>query len=81
MSRSHVHLTSDIYTAYDVSMRRRNAEAVICVIDAKAMFDEGYVFYITKNNVWLTEYVPLEYVTFIEIESIEDLDKIKELFN
>jgi putative RNA 2'-phosphotransferase len=57
--RHHVHLSQDEVTAKNVGKRhdRRN-DPVILVIDAKAMYAAGYKFYLSDNNVWLTDEVP-----------------------
>jgi len=64
MQRTHVHLSSDILTAYSVG--QRHGKPVIFVIAAKKMYDAGYVFYLSDNGVWLTNDVPPQY--FIRIE-------------
>ena len=61
MSRQYVHLSKDIETALNVG--RRHGEPVIFVIDAKQMLVDGYKFYLSENNVWLTDYVPQKYIS------------------
>ena len=61
MNRNHVHLSSDIQTAEKVG--KRHGELVIYQIDAKKMHDDGYVFYLSENKVWLTDKVPIQYMT------------------
>lgn len=56
MRRHHVHLSSDTKTAQRVGTRR--GKPVVLVIDAHAMRAAGMLFYVTENNVWLTEAVP-----------------------
>lgn len=53
MNRDHVHLSADESTAYMVG--RRHGSPVIIVVDAKAMYTDGYKFYQSTNGVWLTE--------------------------
>lgn len=61
MQRHHVHLSSTVETAQSVGTRR--GKPVILVVHAAAMFKAGYEFYISKNDVWLTESVPLQYIS------------------
>ena len=61
-SRQHVHLSKDRETATDVGQRR--GKALILEIDAKAMHQAGHSFFISANEVWLAEEVPVQYITF-----------------
>ncbi len=61
MNRHHVHLSEDLDTASNVASRRKSKN-VILKIEAKKMFDAGYEFFITENNVWLTDNVPFDYI-------------------
>lgn len=63
--RQHVHLSKDIETARTVGMR--HGKVVILEVDAKRMFEEGYLFYLSVNGVWLTAVVPVEFLQEIEI--------------
>ena len=60
-NRHHVHLSKDRETAAAVGARR--GEAVILIIDCKAMVQDGYKFFESTNGVWLTEIVPTQYIT------------------
>jgi putative RNA 2'-phosphotransferase len=60
MSRHHVHLSPDINTATKVGARR--GYPVIFQVNALAMSEAGYIFYCSNNRVWLTEFVPVEYL-------------------
>ncbi|HEX2900738.1 MAG TPA: RNA 2'-phosphotransferase, partial [Bacteroidia bacterium] len=62
MSRHHVHMSKDLQTAIIVGTRR--GEAVILKIKAGEMHRDGYAFFMSPNGVWLTEFVPPEYVVF-----------------
>lgn len=62
MSRQHVHLTSDKETATKVGSRR--GVPVILEIKSGQMYKEGISFYLSANNVWLTEAVPSQYIVF-----------------
>lgn len=59
-SRQYVHLSSDVDTAVKVAVR--HGEPVVLIIKAKAMYNNGYKFYLSENGVWLTDYVPPEYI-------------------
>ena len=61
MSRQHVHLSIDKPTALQVG-RRRKGEVVILRVLAKKMWDEGHPFWLSRNNIWLTEAVPPQYI-------------------
>lgn len=61
-SRHHVHLSKDIPTAKSVG--GRHGVPVILTIKAQAMFEDGYKFFVSVNNVWLTESIPVQYIAF-----------------
>ncbi|MET4028350.1 putative RNA 2'-phosphotransferase [Marinobacter sp. MBR-99] len=58
--RQHVHLSTDIETATAVG--QRYGKPVILKIKALLMHEQGYVFYRSENEVWLTESVPDSYI-------------------
>ena len=60
MSRQHVHLSVDVPTAVSVGGRR--GRPVVLEIDAAAMVDDGYVFHVSDNGVWLVDAVPQTYL-------------------
>lgn len=64
MSRNHVHLSDTKETASKVGARRGKDFAVLSV-KAKQMHEDGFVFYLSRNLVWLTEYVPAKYLVII----------------
>ena len=64
MSRQHVHLSVNSATAMEVGGRRRG-ETVVFKIAAREMREDGHCFWISRNNVWLTEVVPPEYLEVI----------------
>lgn len=61
MSRHHVHLSRDTETARRVGMR--HGKPAILRVKARAMHDAGHVFYCSANGVWLSENVPVEYLS------------------
>lgn len=67
MNRQHVHLSPDIETALNVGSRR--GKPLILTIHAKEMHDAGYLFYLSKNGVWLTDQVPARFIK-VEVEVV-----------
>lgn len=59
--RHHVHLSEDKVTAKNVGMRY--GKPVILAIDAEEMYKQSHTFFVTANDVWLTEHVPPEFIT------------------
>lgn len=59
--RQHVHLSTNLETAKAVGSR--HGKPVILAINAKAMYEAGMKFYLSENKVWLTEFVPKEYIS------------------
>jgi putative RNA 2'-phosphotransferase len=59
--RQHVHLSTNVDTANMVG--QRYGKPVILKIDSASMFKQGFTFYLSENNVWLIEHVPVEYLT------------------
>lgn len=59
-SRLYVHLSTDMQTATTVG--QRHGEVLLFRIDAQKMHQDGYKFYLSKNGVWLTKHVPIEYL-------------------
>jgi putative RNA 2'-phosphotransferase len=60
--RQHVHLSADEQTA--ISVGRRHGQPMVLVVYAGEMAQQGYRFYQSANEVWLTEKVPVEYIQF-----------------
>lgn len=60
-SRLYVHLSTDYDTA--VKVGSRHGCPVVFTVNAKQMYHDGYRFYKSANNVWLTKYVPTFYLT------------------
>jgi putative RNA 2'-phosphotransferase len=59
--RHHVHLSTDIATANSVG--KRYGKPVIFKIYSESMFKQGYVFFLSDNNVWLTSNVPPQFLS------------------
>lgn len=62
MNRQYVHLSKDKETAIKVGSRR--GKPIILKIDASKMFQDGFIFYLSENNVWLIDEVPVKYIGF-----------------
>ena len=60
-TRHHVHLSSDVETAMKVG--QRHGKPLVLRIAAGEMQRDGHVFYQSDNGVWLTERVPLAYIS------------------
>lgn len=58
--RQYVHLTENSDTANATGMRY--GKPVLLTIDSLAMSEAGFKFYLSDNNVWLTEQIPPEYI-------------------
>lgn len=59
-SRQYVHLSQDIETAKKVG--ERHGKPFIFIIDAVKMYEDGIKFYISENNVVLTDFVNKKYL-------------------
>jgi putative RNA 2'-phosphotransferase len=61
-SRLYVHLSADEGTAVNVGSRHGKPYAI--KVDCKQMVKDGFKFYLSNNAVWLTNNVPVEYLSF-----------------
>jgi putative RNA 2'-phosphotransferase len=59
-SRHHVHLSPDQATAKKVG--QRHGKPVVLKINSLAMYRSGHAFYLSENNIWLTDFVPPEFI-------------------
>lgn len=60
--RHHVHLSTNTETALKVG--QRYGRPVLLIISSERMSKEGYLFFRSANDVWLTDHVPVEYIEF-----------------
>ena len=60
-TRLYVHLSIDPLTAKAVG--ERHGVPYIYLVDAEKMVKDGYRFFLSKNGVWLTKEVPVEYLS------------------
>ena len=61
-NRQYVHLSEDYETAIQVGQRRGNPK--VLTIESLRYNKDGGIFYLSKNGVWLTDFVPLNYILF-----------------
>lgn len=60
MQRHHVHLSESPAVAKNVGSRY--GKPILLNIATKEMFDDGFIFYKSANNVWLVDLVPPKYI-------------------
>ena len=60
MARHHVHLSADTETARRVGAR--HGKPVIFAVDARAMLEKGFEFFVSENGVWLIASVPPKFL-------------------
>ncbi len=60
--RQYVHLSFDTQTAQRVA-QRRDKNFIILTIESKKMFEQGFSFKCSANNVWLTDHVPPRFIS------------------
>lgn len=60
-NRLYVHLSTTKEIATNVG--RRHGEPIVLVIDAKRMAEDSHRFFLSRNGVWLTDYVDPKYIT------------------
>ncbi len=58
--RLYVHLSKDIPTA--ITVGKRHGRPAVFTVRAGEMSRKGYKFFLSENGVWLTKYVPAEYL-------------------
>ena len=61
-NRQHVHLSLDVDTATKVG--QRHGKPVVLIVHAGKMSAAGHKFFLSANGVWLTERVPVEFLSF-----------------
>ncbi len=60
-NRQHVHLSQDKATATNVG--QRHGKPVVLTVLSGEMARSGYQFFLSANNVWLTEHVPVKFIS------------------
>lgn len=59
--RQHVHLSKDIKTAKSVG--QRHGKPIVLIVEAKKMYEQGFKFFLSKNEVWLTEKILAQFLS------------------
>lgn len=62
MKRHHVHLHANQETGLTVG--RRRGKPVLLEVRAHEMHLANFEFFVTPNDVWLTDHVPVQYIDF-----------------
>lgn len=62
--RHHVHMSTNRETMLAVG--RRHGTPVMVTIDARQMHEDGHEFFVTGNDVWLTDHVPPNYLRVVD---------------
>lgn len=63
-NRLYVHLSGDVETAENVG--KRHGAPVIYRVHSGRMHRDGYEFFLSRNGVWLTKRVPVEYLEKVQ---------------
>ena len=63
MTRLYVHLSPTFDTAVNVG--KRHGSPAVLTIDSKKMAADGCKFYLSRNGVWLTDFVDVKYINSI----------------
>ena len=61
-NRQHVHLSAQMETAINVGSR--HGKVVVLTVRALEMHQNGEIFYISDNGVWLTDMIETKYIDF-----------------
>lgn len=61
--RLYVHLSETINDALQVGSR--HGSPIALQVDCHRMFNDGFTFYRSRNGVWLTEFVPSQYIGLV----------------
>lgn len=64
MNRQHVHLASTKETAL-TNGRRREPYPPLLQINAKKAYEDGIVFYLGNEDIWLSDPIPAKYISII----------------
>lgn len=62
--RLYVHLSTTTNMATKVG--ERHGESAVLVIDAKRMHEDGIKFFLSRNDVWLTDFVDAKYIIGVD---------------
>jgi putative RNA 2'-phosphotransferase len=62
--RHHVHLSTDIETA--TSVGQRYGKPLVLQVSSGEMYQQRFIFFVSENGVWLTESVPVNFLSVLE---------------
>ncbi len=62
-TRLYVHLSSTIEKA--ICVGKRHGKPVVFRVDAGRMAEDGHIFYLSRNGVWLIKHVPAGYLELL----------------
>ena len=65
MKRQYVHLSVDTDMATLVG-KRRDSDPIILEIDSKSAYNDGIIFYIGNDKVWLVDKMPTKYIKILK---------------
>jgi putative RNA 2'-phosphotransferase len=76
--RDHVFMTKSPQVA--MKKGKRHGQGIVLPVRAREMYEDGYLFYHAKNEIWLTDHIPAQYINQ-ELESLPDAEdeKIKRI--
>lgn len=60
MNRHHVHLSLSLETA--IAVGSRHGQVAMLQVNSHQMHADGFLFYCSANDVWLTDHVPARYI-------------------
>ena len=63
--RQHVHLSMDSETALNVG--KRHGQPAVLLVNSGKMHEQGYKFYLSDNGVWLTDNIPVTFLSHIDM--------------
>lgn len=63
MNRQYVHLSIDEKVANEVAKRKKGKSLMIKILAKKAN-EAGVKFYQEENNIWLTDWIPSQFIFF-----------------
>lgn len=66
MNRHHVHLSLSLETAVSVGIR--HGKVAMLKVNSAQMQKDGFLFYCSENDVWLTDNVPARYIELVPIK-------------
>lgn len=74
-NRQYVHLSSNEETAVNVGSR--HGTPIILEINTQEMINDGHIFFLSENGVWLTDNVPVKYLAVKHEQNYKRSPKFK----